>query len=363
MKKKLLAMLLTSCLACTILLSGCSDNSAGNYVGEKITSLKGTDTASFTPLLEAGIKDSNEQFVLQFPEELRDTYLQFLQDAFSSVSFEASAAKKKDSTHYAVDLTFSPIDLGKTVEASDEDYLAQMTNTDFLTDMKELLKEDAAVLKEAPVYKDSVNMTIDIRKKDDGYTISEKTIHALLKASVKNYMTPYNNACEVLDTRDFFQSYLDASFKGEFTQFTKHTQKTAEEAQAWYDASFSDVPAELSDEQKGRYMNALKSIMKQCKYELQIPRKNDGIFDYSIDVTYSPNNSLVEAMNALKSGTYYSVYEATDAAIQLLETHVATPVFGTETTTTVNLNFNTLMTSGEPDSEMAALIDAICPTP
>lgn len=363
MKKKLTTIICVTCLACTLLLSGCSDNSAGNYVGERITSLKNTDHAAFTSLLDVGIEASNQEFVLQFPEELRDDYLQFLQHAFSSVSFEASAAKKNSNSHYTVDLTFSPIDIAKTVEATENDYLATMTDIDFLTNLQGLLEGDALALTKVPIYEEPTSLTIDIAKKDGNYTISEKSINSLLESSVKNYMAPYNNAGELLDTKDFFQSYLDASCKGEFTQFVKHTKKTVEEVQTWYDSSFSGIPSELSEEQNVRYMSAMKNIVKQCKYTVQMPEKNDSAFDYSIDVTYSPNNSIIEAMNTLKAGTYYSVDEAAEAGIQILESYAANPVFGAEATTTLTLNQNTLLTPGAQDSEMTNLINALCPIP
>lgn len=363
MKKKLISAVVVSCLFCTLFLSGCSDNSAGDYVGKQIKSLKEKDAAEFTALLESGIKESNKEFILQFPEELKEPYLNFLQSAFSSVSFEASSAKKKDNSHYTVDLTFTPINVGNTLKEADTEYAASMTDPDLTASVSTLLKKDAPLLKEAPVYEEETYLTVDITKEKKGYSLSEKSITSLLKTAITNYMSPYNSVCELLDTRDFLQAYLDASCKGDLTQFMAHTQKSAEEAQAWYDSAFTGAPEELSDEQEVRYVEAFKNILKQSQYTVGIPKKNGGAFNYTIDVTYPPNNSITDAMQAYHGGTYYSMAESTEAAVQALESYANAPTFGPEATTTVNLNLETLINSGKEDSELTNLIFSICPMP
>ena len=114
-------------------------------------------------------------------------------------------------------------------------------------------------------------------------------------------MQPYNSVCEVLDARDFMQSYLDASFKGDVAQFALHTDRTEEEALEWYEADVFTPPADLSSAYHDRYKKALKEIMKQCKYTVGIPRKEAGLYSYTIDITVTPNNSLVKTLTRLRT--------------------------------------------------------------
>lgn len=45
-----------------------------------------------------------ETYVLQFPDELKDSYLKFLQASFNAVEFEINGAKKIDDERYSVHL-------------------------------------------------------------------------------------------------------------------------------------------------------------------------------------------------------------------------------------------------------------------
>ena len=93
MKKKHLCLVLTLIFA--LLLGGCaSGETADKYVGDLITSIKKEDPSSLSSFLEQGISDENETYVLQFPDELKDSYLKFLQASFNAVEFEINGAKK-----------------------------------------------------------------------------------------------------------------------------------------------------------------------------------------------------------------------------------------------------------------------------
>ena len=83
---------LIPCLFALAVLTGCNKDTADKYVGEQITSMKEKGSDSFAALLEEGIAQSNEAYTLQFPEELREPYQEFLKDSFNTVTFEVSSA-------------------------------------------------------------------------------------------------------------------------------------------------------------------------------------------------------------------------------------------------------------------------------
>lgn len=115
MKKKHLCLVLTLIFA--LLLGGCaSGETADKYVGDLITSIKKEDPSSLSSFLEQGISDENETYVLQFPDELKDSYLKFLQASFNAVEFEINGAKKIDDERYSVQLTFTPLDIEATTK-------------------------------------------------------------------------------------------------------------------------------------------------------------------------------------------------------------------------------------------------------
>ena len=176
-------------------------------------------------------------------------------------------------------------------------------------------------------------------------------------------MEPYNSLCELYDAKDFLTAYLDASFKGEVTQFAKHTDRTKEEALSWYEGDVFSAPDDLSSAYKERYTLALKNILKQSRYTVHVPRKEQGLMNYTISVTTTPNNSLVTAYQEFESGTYYSIDEASRALVEKLEHYAASPVYGDETTTDISLNGHTLLDSGNEDSELQKLGTIICPMP
>lgn len=104
----------------------------------------------------------------------------------------------------------------------------------------------------------------------------------------------------------------------------------------------------------------LKAICNNCQYSVGTPKKQDGLFNYMIDVTVTPNTSFQSAMNELETGTYYSEEEVDRALVELMEKYAA-PTYGAQTTVTVSLNFKTLSAAGAEDSEITSLIDTILP--
>lgn len=361
--KKLITLSLGIFCAALFLLSGCSGQSADEYAGETITSLKEGDASSFSPLLEAGLSDVSDDFVLQCPEEIKEPYLELLQDAFASIQFQVEPAKERNDGIYSVSITYTPVDLGETVRSTNEETATDPPSADFTETMLAVLKTDSDLIKNAPASGTETTTDLKVTETEDGFSIAEEDLLTFLKSALPGFMEPYNTFCELYDMRDFLISYLDASFKGEVTQFALHTGRTEEEAYEWYQAETFDPPEDLSEAYIPGYQEALKNIMKQCVYTVGIPRKDAGLFSYQIDVTVTPNNSLADAFHEFEQGTYYSIDEVSVGLVTALEKYAAAPTYGTETTVTVPVNMETLMNADQEGSDLASLAVTILPLP
>lgn len=363
MNKKACISVLIICILSILFLSGCKDSGAEQSVGEKITSMTDSDTKEFLPLLEEGITLSNDLYVLPFPEELKEPYLTFLQSMFSHVSFEVSAAKKRERSHYFVKLTFSPIDIAASVKEQDAAYIKELETTDTISAMTALLKQDTDVVKNNLIYKEQTTLTMDVLKDGDAYVLSEKSIVELVKASLVNYMAPYHAVCDPLNSRDFLLAYLDAAFKGQTTQLAVHLNRSPQELEPIFNTTPADIPAAFSEDQKARYLAAIRSILGQCQYSVGIPQKNSDSYNYAADITYRPNTSITDAFASLQTGSYSSLDEALENGVQTLERYAASPVFGEETMQTIQFSPSALQSGAETDSVMEKLCFTICPIP
>lgn len=342
-----------------LLLAGCgSKESADAYVGEQITKLKENSTEGLEAVLEKGIAESNETYVLQFPEELKQPYLEFLQSSFKNIEFEVQKAKKDGDDKFSVRVGFTPINIGSTTQDKRELYLTAIGSNDIAAEVGKLLdqlKEEA----DSPVFDPETFVTVEVQKDGDSFKVKDEDMQNLVEQAFENYMAPYDSVCEILDVQDFLKAYLDASYKGEVTQFAKHTDRTEEEAIEWYEGEAFDAPYDLSSAYVDRYQAALKEIVKQCQYTVGLPKKESGIYNYTIDVTVVPNTSLVDAMTELESGTYYSIDAVSQSLVEILEKYAAAPSFGQETVVTVALNLDTLFNASANDSELSKLADTI----
>ena len=352
------------CILLAILLPGCkSKYTADQYVGEQITTMKNSAPESFASLLDDGIAKSNETYVLQFPEELKEPYLEFLQSSFQTIQFEVAKAKENDDGSYSVQITYTPVNIGETLSSKNTELTSSLESSSLTEAVSSVLKEDCKILADSPVYNDEIISTVKLTQNADGYSIDEDSMFTFLSQALYGYMEPYNIVCELFDAQDFLTAYLDASFKGDVVQFAKHTGRTEEEALAWYEADVFDPPSDLSFAYVSRYQEALKGIMKQCQYTVGIPQKESGIYSYTVDVTVIPNNSLLNAFQEFEQGTYYSIDEASLGLVQAMEKYSASPDYGTETVLNVPINMNSLLNAGNDDSELSNLAATILPLP
>ena len=355
---------LIPCLFALAVLTGCSNgDTADKYVGEQITSMKEKGSDSFTTLLDEGIAKSNEAFTLQFPEELKEPYQEFLKYSFNAVTFEVSSAKKKSDDTFSVLVTYTPINIQRTTDASNSEFLSTLETTDLTAAVTSILENDAGLLTDTPVHDTEIISTLDVAKKGDKYSITEDSLKKFVEQAIVNYMEPYNQVCDIIDTYDFINAYLNASFKGDVAQFALHTDRTEEEAYAWYEEDVFDPPADLSEAYVDRYKAALKTIMSQCQYTVGIPVKEAGGFSYTVDVTTTPNNSFADAYHEFENGTYYSLDEASAGLVQAMEKYAAAPTFGEETTQNVTINSSSLLSANQENSELYTLATTILMMP
>ncbi len=354
---------LISGLCALALLTGCSKDTADRYVGEQITSMKEKGSDTFASLLEEGIAKSNEEYVLQFPEELKEPYQEFLKDSFNAVTFEVSSAKKKDDKTFTVQVTYTPINVMKSTQAANSEYCNNLDSTDLTAVVTSILEEDSEILADSPVHDNEIITSLDVTKDGDKFSITDDSLKKFVEQTIIDYMDPYNQACDILDTYDFFNSYLNASFKGDVEQFALHTDRTVEEALQWYEEDVFDPPADLSSAYADRYKAALKTIMNQCQYTTGIPKKDATGYGYTIDVTTTPNNSLADAYHEFENGTYYSLDEASAGLVQAMEKYAAAPTFGEETTLSITINTSTLLSAGLQDSELSNMAATILVIP
>lgn len=361
MKKK--GFLLLTITLLLFLFSGCEKGpTADQYVGERINALKTGETEVFSPLLDKGIEKVNKEYILTFPKELKEPYLAFLQKAFNTVEFKVAEARKNGKDSFSVPVSFKPVNIANTTEDAKNNHLASMTSTDLEKETGSLLEAASKALEDAPAYETKANITIDVKKTEDGFSLDEKSLEILLSQVLHDYMEPYSSVCEILDAHNFLAAYLDASFKGDVAQFALYTDRTIEEATAWYEEDTFDPPENMTAAYTGRYTAALKEIFRQCKYTVDVPRKENGVYNYTVDVTVIPNNSLLNTFTELENGVYYSEEEVDKTVVELLEAYAMTPSYGEETVVTISLNVSTLLNTGKDESDITRLCNAIIPT-
>ena len=91
-------------------------------------------------------------------------------------------------------------------------------------EMKALLEAKDSPLKGDPVFQERLFYLSSQKNRQRIHL--QKELNAFLKKALVGYMKPYESVCEILDIQDFMTSYLNASFKGDVTNFALHTHRT-----------------------------------------------------------------------------------------------------------------------------------------
>lgn len=363
MKKIGLILLSSMMLLGVVLVSGCEKKEAADdYLGRQITRAKESE-GELSGFLEDGIAEvkDKESYIIDFPEELKKPYEAFLQEALKQVQFELNKADKESEDTYLVRVTYEPLDIASITKAINEEYAKNIASVDLTKEVKSLIEKDKELLESAEKQKKK-SETIQVKKSGDGFSIKEEDMKALLKSALPGYMEPYSVIAGVFDMRDFIQSYLDASFKGDIERYQMHTGEKAEAVTAWYNESFQDFQMDgFSEEQNERFKNALKAIFKNCKYSVGITKFNT-LTEYVFELTATPNTSFQSAMNEFSSGAYYSESEADEAFLSICDKYAAAPTYGDEKTISVTWNTLKMLNDQTEDAEYNRMVDAIIPT-
>lgn len=334
--------LLTAVIVLSFLTAGCQDsNSADEYINGQITDLKTNDAESFSFLLTKDIDQINRQYSLPFPNALKKPYLLFLQRAFHTIEFKVDKAQKVEKDIYSVRVSYTPLNIADTVQTTTDKHLAHMSSCNLTKEVSSLLKECENALKNTPVYEESAQTTIYVKRTEHGFQIQEDTKEAFLSQVLQEYMSPYTSVCEILSVRDMLISYLEASLKKAHT-FTP--------------------PASMTSSYKSEYAGALKKLFKQCRYRVGIPQKEPGLYNYKIDVTITPNNSMRTIFAELETGAYYSKEEIDQTLIELMKKYAKNPVYGKKIVSTISINADTFNSGSGQDPALAELIETILPT-
>ncbi len=363
MKQKRLIWMTAIWLIALVSASGCEKKeSAGEYVGRMISSAK-ENTEDFAGVLDDGIAEVKEKqgFVIDFPEELKEPYEEFLRSVLSQIQFNVNKAEKDSENTYTVKVTYAPVDIGAATEAANMEFVKQISSADFCSETKKLLKKDKELL-QASGSQQKKSMTIKVDKSGGGFVARREDMKALLKDALQGYMAPYSAVAQVFNMRDFIQSYLDASMKNETEEYQKHVGFSSEEAARWYEDSFAGFQiGDLSEEQNGRYISAVKTIYHNCQYSVGTVKQN-SMTEYMVDITTTPNNSFLDAMNEFNAGTYYSQAEVSESFVKCCEAHAAAPSYGEETTVTITWNSLDMISSQRDNPEYNRMIETIIPT-
>lgn len=363
MRKKWTALLTGALLIGLTAVSGCGKKeSADDYLGQLIEDAKENGEA-LAGVLEDGTADVKEKqnFVIDFPEELKEPYQKFLQEALNQVQFEMNKPKKESEDVYQVRVTYAPIDIEAVTEAENTEFVKKISSVEFASEAEKLLKKDIGLLESAG-NQQKKSQTIQVSRTDGGLSVDEEDMKALIKDALQGYMAPYTAVANVFDMRDYIQAYLDASLKSETERFRQHVGYTEEEAAKWYEDSYAEFRIdELSEEQNNRYINAVKAMHHSCQYSVGVVREN-SLTEYEIDITTTPNISFLDAMNEFQARTYYSQAEINESFVKDCENHAAAPSYGEETTVTIVWNSLNMFSNQVEDPEAMKMIETIMPT-
>lgn len=365
MKGKLKLLLPCLLIACLAFGTGCEKKEAADdYLGRLITRAKENE-GELSAVLEDGLSDvkSTENIAIDFPEELKEPYETFLMEALNQVQFELNKAEETGKNTYSVRVTYEPVDIAALTEETNFEYAKNISSTDFCAEAKGLLEQDTELLAGA-TKQQKKSRTITVTKDGDKFSIEEDEMKALFEDALQGYMAPYTSVAKVFDMRDYLQAYLDATLKGETERYQLHTGSTAEEAASWYEDSFSGYRMdELSDEQNERLKNAAKEIYRNCQYTVGVVKQNT-LTEYVLEVTTTPNTSLLSAASEYESGTYYSVSESINGLLNAYDKYAAAPTYGAETSITVTWNAMDLMwmNNQTDNEEYNRLMETIIPT-
>lgn len=147
--------------------------------------------------------------------------------------------------------------------------------------MTKLLEKATEAVKSSPSYEGSTQLTLEVKKSKDGYSLDDEQLQKLFSATMDNIMAPYDSVCEILDAQDYLTSCLNALFKNDVAEYAKHTGEDESSVQSQLESSMYAPPEELSASYTEQVTAAaLKAICNNCCSILLEHQRNRT--DYSI---------------------------------------------------------------------------------
>lgn len=188
-----------------LLFTGCGGDAADEYVKEQLEQVRSGDDTTAEMLLEQGMEDVNEDYVIPFPEELKESYCEFLKAACQKVQFEILECEKYNNG-YKVRVEFTPVDVAETVKESDIQYARELQSNDLTAEVQKLLEQDTKLLEQAKAA-DKEKITLYLKKGSSGFEIEEAEWKNCIYSLLDGYMEPYREVAEVIDAGRLSESY------------------------------------------------------------------------------------------------------------------------------------------------------------
>ena len=84
-------------------------------------------------------------------------------------------------------LTFTPLDIEATTKDTCEKYSPAISSTDLNTEMTKLLEKATEAVKSSPSYEASTQLTLEVKKSKDGYSLDDEQLQKLFSATMTVY--------------------------------------------------------------------------------------------------------------------------------------------------------------------------------
>lgn len=364
--RKFLVLSLLCGLAITA-LTGCKKREpADSYIKAELEKIqKGKHEKQEEMLNEILSADLKTNAIEEFPEELKEEYLAFLNEACGHVKYSVREEKKQQN-EYKVTVDIEPLDIRATTYDAVSEYMNTAKAENLTDEMREILKLSTEKLSE-PVYAEKLTASFRLSYKDGAYRQKEGELLTAVKVMLVNVSAPYVQAAGSVDMKAYVKSCQDAMFKGDYTEYARQTGMTEEEAQSEIDAMFDQaVPGDVNftDAQRTRYVEALKKIMANTVYEVGDIRQSDTA-TYTVNISYTPNLALKKCFEELlanaQNGVYSSESQMIEGLLALMEKHAAEPVNGEPSEMTVTVARNDAWEMQIEDADSEALFMAMLP--
>lgn len=359
-------MLLFVCLLLSAIMTGCGDEDPEAFVTEQLEHAVAGDEQVTELMLSQGLEELEGKYVLDFPDELKKTYCDFLTDACQSIQYKIVECEKHNKG-YKVNIELTPVDVADTMEECSEAYILNLETTDLCEAVETLLLQNQELLDDPEEGRTEL-VTLYMKEGKDGFVFDEGEWEQCVSVMLTDYMEPYENVADVLNSRDYLIATLDAIYKGDVARYARHMGLTEEEAFQEYEKSFTTVDltgTEMTEEQKSRFMDSMKTMFANSQYEVGAAKKSEDE-GYWIQMTVTPNLSLqksgAEFNKNVRNRRYGSTEAVKEGYLQILEKYADSPVYDETLTLDFHMPAGNLLYNTNGENEFEELGELIMPS-